>query len=527
MGSIRDFQFKKHWIALPLLSGFLLLLSFYPFELQFLSFIALVPIFLFLNAKDEIPGKKIFWGGFIFGAFFSLILSLFIFFKFIWLEETYLFVWIVRLLPLFIAAITGTIFGFSFLAYKRFSSGKPTDIFVLAAIYTLAEIVQFKIFFGLNSGLLAYTVYKFLFFLKFSSITGVFGISFIIALINSFIAYFVLRPEHRKQVASLALASFAVIFTINAANNLYLKNDEDYKTAKFSIIQNSDRKNVFGNIIDGKFHLPYQGLISEAKYQNPDFIIYPFSPFNGYLSSIKIDEIQNSGLKKEAVIDSENFDKWIGKLTGTDTFFINWVNVIKDEKVYPEMIFWQNGKQIAEYQKRITFPFFDYTPEFFKKIGLFTTPIDALQSLKNNLPIQINDIKFEPLICSELFESKLIRKGSLNSNILLSIGSDASFSNEVPDKWHLTILQFEAAGNNRPIVKANLFGSSVLIDENGKIIKEMKFNKTGVLTGELQYKKSPKNTFYGYFGDLPFIIAIVLFLTVYMASEKFNYRREK
>jgi|GEM_PF-2050254 len=509
-----NFQIGKRWIVLPLFSGLLLTLSFYPFDLWYFSFIALVPIFLLLSVGGKVAGKKIFWGGFIVGAIFSLFLSFFTLFQFHWLQEAHLFVWLIKLMPIPIAIISGTIVGLIFLLYKKISFNKPVDIFILTAISVLIEIIQSNLFAGFNSGLLAYASHSLTPLLRLSSVIGVFGVSFIITLINSFIAFFIIRPDYRKKIIIFALISFAIIFLINFINNNYLGSDGDYQTAKFAIIQNADRGNVLGSVKNGELYLTYQGLIAEARYYKPDFIIYPFSLFNGYLAD-NIKNVANEGLKKAVLMDSTGLGKWIDKNAGFQSIFVNWINVVRNDNVYPEMLFWQGKNQLANYQKRDLFPFMDYTPELFKNIGLFTTSVDAQKAESNNLPVQINNIKFAPLICSELFHPELSREDSLKgANVLISIGSEAMFSDEIPGKWNLIVSQFRAAENNRPLVRANILGGSALIDENGKIIKESGFGKTGVLVGELNYKKSPKNTFYSYFGDTPFIIAIIIFLAL-------------
>ncbi len=508
-----NLQIEKYWVILPLFSGVLLTLSFYPFDLWFLSFVALVPIFLLLNTNGAIPGKKIFLGGFIVGAIFSLFLSFFTLFQFHWLQETYLFVWLIKLLPVPIAVISGTVVGLTFLLYKKISFNKPVDIFILAAVSVLIEIIQSNLFVGFNNGLLAYASHNLTPLLKLSSVIGVFGVSFIITLVDSFIAFFILRPDYRKKIIVFALSSFTIILLISGANNYYLKSENGYQTAKFAIVQNTDRKNVLGDVKNNELYLAHQGLIAEARYYKPDFIIYPFSLFNGYLAD-DVKNVTNDGLKKATLMDFAGLGKWINENAGAESVFINWINVVRDNSVYPEMIFWQGKNQITTYQKRSLFPFMDYTPEIFKKIGFFTTSVDGSRSVLNNLPIQIKGVKFGPLVCSELFHSELSRKDALSSNVLISIGSEAMFADEIPGKWNLIVSQFRAAGNNRPLVRANILGGSALIDENGKVIKEMEFNKTGVLIGEINYKKSPKNSLYSYFGDAPFIILILIFLAL-------------
>lgn len=521
--------YEKHWWFPSFFSGLLLTLSFYPYDFWFLGFVALIPLFYSINFSAKTSSVKIFWSGFIVGAIFSLFLSFFTLLQFHWLPETYLFVWLVRLFPLLIAIVSGSIAGLAFLAYKKLVLNNAVDIFILASISVFIEIVHFKIFLGFDNGLLAYTTHHLPFIMALSAVIGVIGVSFIVNLTNAFIAFFIWRPDYRKKIIFLGAASLVILFLINFANQYYLNSgNPDYLSQKFVIVQNADRKNIFGSFQDGQFSFPKaEYLIGQAASLKADFVIYPFSLFNGYLAD-DLSKIGNEGLKKAIAGDTKNLGEWINKQTDSQSIFINWINVVRGNKLYPEMLFWQDEKQISNYQKRKLFPFMDYTPEIFKKIGLFTTSVDASVSpFSGGLAIKMpnNDARFGPMICSEIFNSKISRQDSFYSNIFISIGSEAMFADEIPGKWNLILSQFIAAANNRPLVRANILGGSALIDDKGKLINDSEFNKTGILVGEIKYKKSPKNTLYSYFGDWPFIVLILLFLSSIISVKLLKFRK--
>ena len=522
--------YEKHWWFLPFFSALLLTLSFYPFDFWFLGFIALVPLFYFVNFSAKISLSKIFRGGFIVGAIFSLFLSFFTLIQFHWLPETYLFVWLVRLSPLLIAIMSGLVVGSALAGYKKLALNRLIDIFTLASFSVLIEIIDSKIFFGFNNGLLAYITHHLPFIMALSAIIGVIGVSFIVNLTNAFIAFFIWRPDYGKKIIFSGLISLTILFLINFLNQYYLNGGEsDYLSKKFAIVQNADRQNIFGSFQNSQFSFPKaEYLINSAVSSKADFIIYPFSLINGYLAD-DLSKVENEGLKRAIVGDEKGLGEWIAEqTTDSQLIFINWINVVRGDKLYPEMLFWQNEKQISYYQKRKLFPFMDYTPEIFKKIGLFTTSVDAFASPSSGgLAVEMpnNDVRFGPMICSEIFKSEISRRDAFYSNVFISIGSEAMFGNEIPGKWNLIVSQFVAAANNRPLVRANILGGSALISDKGKLIKHSGFNKTGVLVGEIKYKKSPKNTLYSYFGDLPFIFIILIFLSSIICLKLFKPRK--
>ena len=107
----------------------------------------------------------------------------------------------------------------------------------------------------------------------------------------------------------------------------------------------------------------------------------------------------------------------------------------------------------------------DYTPDFAKRIGLYSTPFDASAG---NRP-KISFVILKSVIC---FVPRWInqhsQKDSKWANILLAIGSEAIFTDSIASNFHIIISQFRAAENNRPLIRANRLGPSAIIDNKGK-----------------------------------------------------------
>lgn len=532
--------FEKYWLFLPALSTVLLVVSFYPFDFWFLGFIALVPLFYFINFSNKIPFYKIFGAGFLVGAVFSAILSFFTLIQFHWLPETYLFTWMVRLSFIPVMIIGGVFAGAAVVLYRKFRLGLLIDIFIGAAIWVSIEWLIYTIFFGFHFGLLAYVLHKTP-LITLASVGGVFFISFLVVLINIFITsillwsrYNILYPEiyergrakhpsdnpliifffSTKRIIFIFLTAFLITGIIYEINKFYLYGEEkNTDSASFAIIQIQDREGVgaFGEFQNNEFSFEkLEKLIKSVNNFKPDFIIYPFSPFNGLLSEKK----EAMFFDREAIVGNfENFGKWTEKNVHFDSVFITWNNVFRKGQSYNEYNFWQSGKQIAYYQKRALFPFMDYTPDFAKRIGLYSTPFDASAGLIDQ-KISFGNLKISNLLCSEVDKSTLAKKDSKWANILLAIGSEAIFTDSIASNFHIIISQFRAAENNRPLIRANRLGPSAIIDNKGKILAKLDYGKEGVLFKKIEYKINPKHTVYSYIGDWGFMGMIWLFLII-------------
>lgn len=537
--------FEKYWLTLPALTSILIVLAFYPFDFWFLGMIGLVPLFYFINFSDKLPDKKIFSGGFFVGASFSVALSFFTLIQFHWLPETYLFSWAVRFLFLPIAILSGTIAGGAVILYRKLRLGFLIDIFTGAAVWTLAEIIINALFSGYHYGLLAYTVHPIYQLVNFASIGGVFFVSFLVALINAFIVSFLLWPRYlelfpnayienekkykgtifdknkflkflliAKNIVILLGITILVLAVVYFANNKYLRSgDKEKNKAVFALLQNQEKEDAaFGKFINGKFYYPkMENLISVANIKKPDFIIYPFAPFLGYLK----DDSKTTISSKMIAGSEKEFSDWVNNNVGQKSTLITWNNSVRENKPYNEIDFWKNKTQTNHYQKRALFPFMDYTPDYAQKIGMYTTPMDVIRGSFDQKPIEAGDLRIANLLCSEINNSLVARLDvKLGANIFLAIGSEAMFVDDVAGNFNIISAQYRAVETNRPIIRSNRLGPSAFIDGNGKVLSKIDFGKDGILFGNIEYQKNPRNTLYSYLGNWGFFSVLFVYLLI-------------
>jgi len=175
---------------LSLLSGVLLVLSFPKFDLEVLAWVALVPLLLAIRGKRA---REAFLLSFLTGSvFFAGLLY--------WIATVTIynrFVIFGLLLLVFYLALYFGLFGL--LASRR----KPGTIFnlqlstfnylYLPSLWISLELIRTYLFSGFPWGLLGYSQYLNLPLIQISSFTGVYGVSFLIVLVN-------VAPEHRSQI---------------------------------------------------------------------------------------------------------------------------------------------------------------------------------------------------------------------------------------------------------------------------------------------------------------------------------------
>jgi apolipoprotein N-acyltransferase len=289
---------------LPILSGVLLILSYPPYNLEFLIWVGLLPLIYFLSLKS-VSAKKALMGGVIFGIiFFGKLFSwLFATAPFEWLSIEpgknliliFIFLIILYLIQTIFLGLFFGIFAWTIKKVIGFSLITSWSLLTIPFLWIIFEYLRAWAFgilwlgketlFGPHwtFGNLAYTLHNNSIFIQFADIGGIYGISFLIVLVNTIlfliINYFLKlsRDEFFKKalgpvviliLIALAWAGYGVYQT----HNSYKSNE----TRRIALVQT--------NFLSGAEFSPYQkeevfnavlGLFRESPRENPDFIIAP------------------------------------------------------------------------------------------------------------------------------------------------------------------------------------------------------------------------------------------------------------
>ncbi len=496
---------RRYWWALPVLSGVLLILSFHPFNLWPLGFIALAPLYYF--AGGPFTRKLTFWGGFIAGGMFSFALSYFTLMQFHWLPETYLFADLVRLAVIPITLIGGSICGLALLVYRRLYSTSPfRNALLAAAVYTLAELVLQLIFGGYYLATLAYIAVPLTPLLSVAALGGAPLLSFVIAWVSGLIAECLLRigqPGRWKPVAF----SVAALMVAALPNYYYLHRPlSAHGAIHVSVLQAGFRiEGIFGTQQKGSFDwtmLP--ALAQAATSTSPDLLIYPFSPVEGALYRGVA-----PALTRQVLVASESaVGEALYHALPASTTLLTWNNLYAAGNFYNEFELWQGGAVVSEYQKRALFPFMDYTPAWAQRLGLYSTPYDESPGPQEG-GLSIGGTQLGDLMCSELHNASLARAEARRGvPLIIAVGSEAMFLDDVASEFSLRAAQLRAAENNVSVVRGNILGPSGITDRFGALVAWAPAGQAGTIAAWVPLS-NPRRTLYNRLGDWPVAVLIV------------------
>ncbi len=529
-------QYKTSWILLPVISAILVIGTLPPLNFWFLGFFSLAPLYIFVSITVRTSWKKVAWGGFIFGVLFSAFLMTLTILQFHWIEGAHLFSTLVKFsfIPLLIvmgifASVSILVSRFLIITIAR-SSVKilvPEHMFsntrfvkllsasiefftILSAtvVWTVSEWIIRKLMFGIEYSIIGYPAHN-TFFISLASIGGVFLTVFFVTLINMSIGSFLYQTyKHRKSFRNSyhrCLPSVLFIFLSISlgllanrySNNLVHEDSAKNVNLKVALIQDQNREeNTFGSEVQGVFRFKaLETLMHKANEQAPDMIIYPFAPWNGVLYDKEKDKQDIPLYNKDIFATSfQTFGAWQKIHTRDDTVFVTWATTYRDKKFYNEITFWKNGELIGYHQKEHLFPFLDYTPKFAQSRGLYTTAVDGTPGT-TTLDEKIHNIDMGALVCSEVTH-QIFKSTSKASDLVLSLGSEAFFSNGIAGDLNVASAAYRAAESGKAVIRANRFGPSAFIDGTGKKTSYVPFGTTGVYIHNISVPLSSRDPFY-------------------------------
>lgn len=163
------------------------------------------------------------------------------------------------------------------------------------------------------------------------------------------------------------------------------------------------------------------------------------------------------------------------------------------------------GRGEGTYLKQKLVPFGEYVPleEWLRGvITFFDLPMsDFSQGPSEQALLKMDDYLIAPFICYEVVYPDFVASFGASSNLLITISNDTWFGHSIGPKQHLQMAQMRALESDRWMVRATNNGITAIIDNKGKIVKQLPSFEEGVLQGHvlLVKGKTPYQWWSSYF----------------------------
>ena len=505
----------KPW-ALPwvLVSALLYALSFPSFVsldgIGFLAWFCLVPLLLVLLSSSA--GMGIVYGV-VFGVLQALIIN--------YWHGTYGFV------TLHLITITFVVeyLVFMLLMVGLIKISKKWGFLAVPVAWVLFDYVRSISVLGYPWGLIGTTQYQFIPLIQIASVTGVWGIGFIVLLCNSSVAWAVAGPafgwtwirrapvadtifkrqtsgswrKMRSYILSLLRAAPAplfkgtfpvVIFILFLAFSLVtgsiilhkmqarLYGNPEINKATIVVIQSNrdPRKHEYRDNIKRLMSLTDQAIA--AAPTKPDLVVWPEGGFKldiRYWSQEEKAQSYWGRFVREFLDYQKDLGTWI--LTGTQDheMRISETGESKRKNFNSSVLLDPQGKIVDFYHKMHLVPFSEYFPldkvrfasiyQLFEKFNISDWGIGRERVVFQHDKMRI----FTPICFEDVFSDHVRRYVLRDADVILNMSNDYWSLSPVEGRQHGLLALFRAVENQRPLLRSTTSGYTVYIDATGRI----------------------------------------------------------
>lgn len=498
-------------ILLALTSGIFAAFAFPKFNLSFFGWIALIPLLSVIPWKKP---KHSFLLGLIAGFFFYSILLY-------WIPSVpahygNLSVGMSGCIYFLLVLFLALFWAFFSLLFSKISFSFPRFIYFLTPFLWISfEYILTHLFTGFPWGLIGYTQYQNIYFIQTASVTGIYGLSFIILLFQSL---FLFSIRFKKKTYFFAALFLVLIIHLGGFFSLK-KTGATEKSFNAAVIQGNVSSDIYWDKISDEekrdlfnSHLELSRmafnkgsrLIIWPEFSVPLCFSCPYGIYQEFMGNI-IQFIRETGIT--LLLGTNEISR-----TGNEILYFNTALSIQ-----PDL-------STTPYYKMHLVPFGEYTP--YKKIFFFIEKMTHAigEITPGTVPVLHNfeGMKFGSPICYEIIFPNLVRKFVKNGgNFLTTITNDGWYGKSSAPYQHFAIAVIRAVENRRYLLRAATTGISGIIDPYGRILAKSELETKTFLTKRI----TPLSTITPYtrYGDiLPFISLTfsALFLILAVINKK-------
>jgi apolipoprotein N-acyltransferase len=486
-------------VRLSILAALLLSLSFSGFNLWLFAWCGFIPLFIALENKSL---RQAFWIAFFCGVvFWSFCLY--------WLIHVTLLGQAV--LVLYLAVYFG-LFG-CVIYFSRFLSVNRC-LFFLPASWVGLEYLRSYLFTGFPWAIIGFSQYRNLPIIQIADITGVWGVSFSVVLVNTALYLFLRKASGTKILFISAL----VLFLSVGYGFIRLSYKPDQCAAgeqlKISVIQGNIPQDLkWDKRAAGFIQNRYKELTCAVAADKPELIIWPEASVPGLWGRDDAEFIQVFSLA--------------GQLR--TNLLVGAVSYFKQNYFNSALLINQSGSLVATYSKLHLVPFGEYIP--FKKTFPFLETIVPIGDIRPGREYTIFKYpnNFGVLICFEDLFPELSREFvKRGAKFLVNITNDAWYKEGSAPYQHFAASVFRSVENRVYLARAANTGISGFIDPAGRILGVIA-NAQGKEIFVQGYRSQSiclatgKRTIYNRYGDFFVVFCLVLdagMIILFLRSKK-------
>lgn len=459
---------RSEKLLLAVLSGLLLTASFPPGRLSWVAWVALVPLFRCLQG---VPAGQAFTLGFAFGLSHNLTLVYWV----VVVMQHYgnlpmpVSIGILVLLASYLALYPA---AFSFLyAHLR----EPFHGLKTAAVWVALEFVRATALTGFPWCLVGHAQYRDLPVIQIADVAGVYGISFLIVLVNAGIYSLIFKRSWKRVLTDIPVTSALLALTLVYGYERVAETGRRGEPVRVAVAQgNIDQSLKWDPAYQAKTIQTYLDLTLSTASFDPDLVVWPETAVPLFF--------QDGGDLARAVVDA-------ARATGTHLLFGSPAYGGPREAVHyynRAYLVSPRGQVVTTYDKVHLVPFGEYVPlkRYLPFVHRLVVSAGDFKPGDTVAPLRFPKAAAGVLICFESIFPELAATMTRNgAEFLVNLTNDAWYGMSSAPYQHFSMAVFRAVENRRPLVRAANTGFSAFIDARGRILQASELFSEAALTG--------------------------------------------
>ncbi len=488
---------KAFLFLICLLLGILTSFSLPPYNLLFINFLTL-PVLLYILINYVNKKTISFVVGWIFG-FGYFISNLYWITNSLTFDVNFKFIipFALILIPLFL----GIFYGFATFLCNFFNlKNKISSILIFSISFGGIEFLRSFIFGGFPWNLIVFSLSNNLHSLQILSYIGTYSLNLlsITIFLLPIIFFFKYKSLTKFLIFSLGLILVLINFLYG---NLIIKNYEKKKYDNLSSIIRVVSPNIpierFISNQDTEKSINELISLSDPHNLKKTIFIYP----EGIITSIYLKDLK---LFKDIFKENYNINHKV----------ILGINSINQNKIYNSLIVLNNKSELLyRYNKNKLVPFGEFLPfeNFLKRVGLkkITQGYQSFSADNKREILNIDQLKFIPLICYEIIYSGRINPNKNHYDFILNISEDGWFGKTIGLEQHLTHSIFRSIEEGKNVIRSTNNGISAFVNPKGQIIKQIR--EKGYF--DVKKIKSTNKTYFAKHGNKIFFYFVLIYIT--------------
>jgi apolipoprotein N-acyltransferase len=408
----------------------------------------------------------------------------------------------------------------------------PWSIVVAPALWIALEYLRANFFFlALPWNLLGHSQYLYLPVIQIADLTGVYGISFLVVMVNQWLSQV---PDLFTGDSVASEASSGSVNTRNLAVQLMLslamlgltffygwynlEKSVEGRHLRVAVVQGNVLARDNMSVADQAKHLEaYNNLTLKAAVGNPTLIVWPATSLPGPMNSNRLVRLTIQQLARDSgaylLVGGAGHEKFGPRKEGYLPFSNS------------EFLVAPSGRLLGQYNKIKLLPFNEYLP--LQKVVTWPRWITRLEESfipgDEHTLFQVSGVKFGTPICWEnMFPGHFRRFVREGAQFMVSVTNEGFMGRSGGPYQTLAITAFRAVENRIAIVRAAPTGVSAFINPDGEIVDQVGDGSLkDLLTSGTLIREVPlsnQKTFYTMFGDIFAYIGIGLVILILLGA---------